>query len=597
MSVLASDAFTRANGGLGANWTTITGEGSPQISTNRVRTTAVGTDSEARYSAVSFPNDQYSQVAIITSSSNSTGAGAIARASNSANTWYGAYGKNLGSATLTVVKCVAGAHSNLTSAGKTIASGDIVRIEASGTSISGYINGVLQSGPTTDSAIASGDAGVVVFADAGTTADAELDDWEGGDFTSGAAAASAPLLSTAMRPTPQGLIGRVAMAMRALRPPQALVTSATFTDSVTESGTAADTETATADFIGARAEALTAADASTGALTAVVARTETLAAADTETGTVTTGVSAADTLSAADSETGALTAVVAAAETLSATESETGALVAAVARAESLTAADAQDATVTAAGQSAQAESVSAADSQTATVVYAVATTEALSASDADVATLVAQASRAESLTAADASTGSLVAQGLQTETLSVVDSVVAAALLQAAVNDALAVLAAQTGTSSGDLPLVLVDAPLYVDFADLRTSIDFADLATHIVFLSPTGEEIMGPLHLFKGEVVDVPFVLRGAGGVAQSVIGASSIKWTVGKPGATPIVNAADLTPVVAGSGSVKYPANAALTAAGGKYKSLAVVTFPGSPPIVRKFPGDVEIADAIV
>jgi hypothetical protein len=157
-----------------------------------------------------------------------------------------------------------------------------------------------------------------------------------------------------------------------------------------------------------------------------------------------------------------------------------------------------------------------------------------------------------------------------------------------------------------GGAQAVLVPAPLYVDFASLATSIEFPDfttwtefddLETRAVFLTVTGDEIMGSLKLFEGEVVDVVFVLRGAGGVAQDLSSVSTVKWTVGKPDAAPIVNAATLeVQAPATLGAVKYPKNAALTLAGGKYKALAVATFPGSPPIVRKFPGEVIIEDAI-
>lgn len=216
-----------------------------------------------------------------------------------------------------------------------------------------------------------------------------------------APAAVAPLLSQAMRPTAKRVIGRAALAMRTVRPPQAGVTNATFSDSVTESAAAADTETATADFVGARTEALTAADSSTGAMTAVVAAAETLAAADTQ--------------------TAALSAVSAAADSLSVADSATGAFVAVVARAESLTATDTQDANVIGAGEQ-TVESLTATATQTATVTFAASRTEALTAADSETGTLSAVAAVIEALTATDSQLITWITSATRAEALSVTD-------------------------------------------------------------------------------------------------------------------------------------------------------------------------------
>lgn len=189
MSVLATDNFNRADGGLGANWATQTGNGAPQIGSNKARTNAVGTDSVARYSAISWPNDQYAKQKTITLGA-SHGNGPCTRCASAANTYYGSYvdGAYGAGASFTTFKCIAGTHSNLATGTKLVATGDVIELRAVGTAISGYINSVLQLGPTTDSAISAGDAGILVFVDSGTTADSEADDWEGGDFGAGGAA-------------------------------------------------------------------------------------------------------------------------------------------------------------------------------------------------------------------------------------------------------------------------------------------------------------------------------------------------------------------------------------------------------------------------
>lgn len=75
--VSVSDSFDRANGGLGANWATITGHATPTIFGNGMS----GTNAAARYVAT-FAADQYAEADV--------GAlmGVIVRASASAQTYY-----------------------------------------------------------------------------------------------------------------------------------------------------------------------------------------------------------------------------------------------------------------------------------------------------------------------------------------------------------------------------------------------------------------------------------------------------------------------------------------------------------------------------
>lgn len=402
MSVIATDTFTRADGGLGGNWTTLTGMGAPQISTNRVRTNAVGTDSEARYSAASWPNDQYAQVKAVLINT-SRGGGPLVRCSSSAETMYGAYVSGaFGAATFfATIKSVAGAHSNLATTNTTVAANDVIRVEVQGNQVSGYINGTLTLGPTSDSSITSGDAGLLVFVDSGTTADAEIDDWEGGDFTTASSSPIGFIPGTKRQPGAPGPRDRLGF-LKARVWDYTLSTATTFNDSVAETLAASDSETAAADFVGANTEALTASESSTGALTAVVAGAETLTAADSATGALIASGSATETLGAADSETGALTAVGATSESLTATSSETSALVAqglaseslSVADAtggafvaqgletESLAASDSEDATVTPAGASTSSDTLNLSATETATVTYAVTVAETLSVAD-----------------------------------------------------------------------------------------------------------------------------------------------------------------------------------------------------------------------
>jgi len=185
VSALATDNFNRADGGLGANWTTATSSGAPQISTNVVITNAVATDSRAYYSAISWPDDQYSQIVVVAITSNLGAIEAATRVASGSLSMYmaRAVGPTGPSAVLAIDKYVTGTFTNLTNATKTIAVSDVIRIESIGSSHNAYINGTVQQGPISDSANTSGNAGIVVFVDSGTTADAKLDTWEAGDFS------------------------------------------------------------------------------------------------------------------------------------------------------------------------------------------------------------------------------------------------------------------------------------------------------------------------------------------------------------------------------------------------------------------------------
>lgn len=153
--------------------------------------------------------------------------------------------------------------------------------------------------------------------------------------------------------------------------------------------------------------------------------------------------------------------------------------------------------------------------------------------------------------------------------------------------------------------PSTLVRAPHYMEFAELATAIDFDELATfldfddhatRLVFLTPQGAEIMGELRLVEGEVRDVEYVVKGAGGVPLDLTNSTSRKLTVRVPGAVPRVDQVDVTVVGAATdGRLKYAANAALAGVAGRYKALTVITYPGG--VIVKSPGEVLVDSAIV
>lgn len=187
MAQLASDDFNRANGGLGANWTTVGGsQTAPAINSNGVVPGGVSVnDSSAFYNGVTWPNDQYSQVQGITAASGSIGQFAMIRGTSAACTYYragvsdSAYG---GSCAWKVQKAVTGTFTTISSGTTSISANDTLYLEAQGTSLKFKVNSTSISTPT-DSAIASGSAGLALYVDSGSVTDSKLDNWAAGDFS------------------------------------------------------------------------------------------------------------------------------------------------------------------------------------------------------------------------------------------------------------------------------------------------------------------------------------------------------------------------------------------------------------------------------
>ena len=157
---------------------------------------------------------------------------------------------------------------------------------------------------------------------------------------------------------------------------------ATFAGILTESGTAADTQTGLATFAGLLTETLAASDGETGLATFVSSLTETGAATDSETGLATFVSSLTETGSAADSSTGLADFLSALTETLAASDSAVGGLSLSAALSDTLASADSEVPTVDFAP--AISESVAASDSIAVTVDFAPAITETLAALDAE---------------------------------------------------------------------------------------------------------------------------------------------------------------------------------------------------------------------
>lgn len=184
MSVIATDNFNRADGGLGANWTSVSGTWS--IVSNEVRLDASG--SISYYSgAGAAPNDQYAQVVMGSAVGNGadSGCGPAVRI-NGSDLYFMAGGDT----DTRVYKRISGGYTQLGSTGPSVAPGDVLYLEVQGTTLIAKKNGSSICGsPITDNAISSGNAGMWGYTDA--TFSDFVDDFEFGDFSGGGGAFNA----------------------------------------------------------------------------------------------------------------------------------------------------------------------------------------------------------------------------------------------------------------------------------------------------------------------------------------------------------------------------------------------------------------------
>ena len=172
-----SDNFDRANGALGSNWTTVSGTGAPQIVSNTLRVRTAGALSSAYWSASTFSSDQFAQASLPNSSGTQYGPGIAVRLSGSKGyfLWYGN-----SSNTVSLWRMDSSSSETLLkqSASLTVSpSSDVWKIQAVGSTISGYQNGKLVV-QATDANIKSGSPGVWLYYSSN-----QIDNWSGGDVT------------------------------------------------------------------------------------------------------------------------------------------------------------------------------------------------------------------------------------------------------------------------------------------------------------------------------------------------------------------------------------------------------------------------------
>src|SRR5262245_16725233 len=113
-TIQATDNFNRADGGLGANWTTITSETAMAIVSNHAEPSNTGADCSARYSARTWANDQNSRVKIVAVALGvEQGMGPFVRCASAARTYYRVVMVSAGANNLSLHRNVAGSVSLL----------------------------------------------------------------------------------------------------------------------------------------------------------------------------------------------------------------------------------------------------------------------------------------------------------------------------------------------------------------------------------------------------------------------------------------------------------------------------------------------------
>jgi hypothetical protein len=178
MSLPATDNFDRDDvNPIGGNWTTIPSEYNHQIVSNVVKGASGGGNECGSYWNADTPNnDQYAQIRV-TFNSGDYGAGPAVRISTSVNTFYVLWVNDR--YTVILWKRLNGNWTNLgTYSVPFINSGDLLRLEVSGTTLTPIIAGTTYA-TKTDSDIASGMVGMMCNYNNGYTS---LDDWEGGNL-------------------------------------------------------------------------------------------------------------------------------------------------------------------------------------------------------------------------------------------------------------------------------------------------------------------------------------------------------------------------------------------------------------------------------
>src|ERR1035437_3818502 len=176
---LASDNFTRANANpISGSWTTVPGAAPWQILSNMAEGTAAFGFNASISTAVTWPNDQYSEVTV--GQNTYAYAGPAVRFNPASDDGYLLF-YQAGSNSLIIQKIVAGGGTTLATSVSTpaVAPGDVVRLVVVGNQLSAYYNGTLIIPPFTDTTYGAGSPGIAAYL-VGNTYEERISNWVGG---------------------------------------------------------------------------------------------------------------------------------------------------------------------------------------------------------------------------------------------------------------------------------------------------------------------------------------------------------------------------------------------------------------------------------
>lgn len=189
MTELVADDFERADGALGANWSTVVGQIAPEIFSGEVRSSTVGTAAARQIGYGAWPDNQYAEAIVgsVVHTGTDEGAGVTARCSAVAKTHYLV---QTNSVETRLYRTLNGAYLQLGTDGPPCTTGDVLRLICNGNQISVTKNGATIIGPVTNSDITAGSPGTW---NTGAAAAGTIASWAGGDLTGDT---TAPTLSS-----------------------------------------------------------------------------------------------------------------------------------------------------------------------------------------------------------------------------------------------------------------------------------------------------------------------------------------------------------------------------------------------------------------
>jgi hypothetical protein len=178
-----TDGFDRADEPLeaSANWTGIVAEaGSADIVSNQVQIGGAGFGNSLTLCETVLADDQYAQVQIVAKPAGGYDETAVAArvTTPGGGSWDGYIFRLTSGGDINLIRVDGGSKTDLTTVAFAVSDGDVLRIECTGATIRGLVNGVERTS-VTDTTHASGKAGLYRVVDNNTTI---FDNFEAGDL-------------------------------------------------------------------------------------------------------------------------------------------------------------------------------------------------------------------------------------------------------------------------------------------------------------------------------------------------------------------------------------------------------------------------------